>query len=103
MKEFDEIKAAHPTWKDEQVWTALSLNMEADKVIESKGNDISVNDPIIIEEIIKGAKKWLAEVLPVIFEKVKDLFQKLLANIEVLVKEGLKKGIEYLIKVLITK
>lgn len=103
MKEFDEIKAAHPNWKDEQVWTALSLNMEADKVIESKGNDISVNDPIIIEEIIKGAKKWLAEVLPVIFEKVKDFFQKLLANIEVLVKEGLKKGIEYLIKVLITK
>lgn len=101
MKEFDEIKAAHPNWKDEQVWTALSLNMEADKVIESKGNDISVNDPIIIEEIIKGAKKWLAEVLPVIFEKVKDFFQKLLANIEVLVKEGLKKGIEYLIKVLI--
>lgn len=103
MKEFDEIKAAHPNWKDEQVWTALSLNMEADKVIESQGNDISVNDPIIIEEIIKGAKKWLAEVLPVIFEKVKDFFQKLLANIEVLVKEGLKKGIEYLIKVLITK
>ena len=102
MKEFDEIKAAYPTWKDEQVWTALSLNMEADKVIESKGNDISVNDPIIIEEIVKGAKKWLAEVLPVIFEKVKDFFQKLLANIEVLVKEGLKKGIEYLIKVLIT-
>lgn len=30
---FDEIKAKHPEWSDEQIWTAISLDMQADNVI----------------------------------------------------------------------
>lgn len=91
IPKFNEFKAKHPEWSDEQIWTAISLDMEADKVIENKGEDIDSNDPIIIEEIIKGARKWLAEVLPVIFEKVKAFFQEILANLG----SWIKKGFEY--------
>lgn len=48
--------------------------MEADKVIEDRGNDVDPNDPDIIEEIIKGAMEWLDAVLSVLFEKVTVFF-----------------------------
>ena len=39
---YDEYKAKHPDWSDEQIWTAISLDMEADVVIENKGKDVDV-------------------------------------------------------------
>lgn len=96
MEKYDEIKAAHPNWSDEQIWTAVSLDMEADKVIEDRGEDIDPNDPDIIEEIIKGAMEWLDAVLPVIFEKVKVFFQNLLSTIGNWVRKGLEYIFEYI-------
>lgn len=85
---FEEIKALHPTWSDEQIWTAISLNMEADNVIEKKGANITMDDPDIFKEIITGAKNWLEAALPVIFEKVSWLFDQLLQNIASWIKKG---------------
>ena len=96
MEKYDEMKAAHPGWSDEQIWTAVSLDMEADKVIEDKGDDVDPNDPDIIEEIIKGAMEWLDAVLPVIFEKVKLFFQNLLLTIGNWVRKGLEYIFEYI-------
>lgn len=64
--------------------------MEADRVIEEKG-EISPDDPDIIEEIIRGAMEWLDDALPMIMEKVRDLFNALLQNIG----NWLRKGMEY--------
>lgn len=96
MERFDEIKAAHPNWSDEQIWTAVSLDMEADKVIEDKGEDVDPNDQDIIEEIIRGAMEWLDEVLPIIFEKVKVIFQNLLSTIGNWVRKGMEYIFEYI-------
>ena len=96
MEKYDEIKAAHPNWSDEQIWTAVSLDMEADKIIEDRGEDVDPNDSDIIEEIIKGAMEWLDAVLPVIFEKVKALFQNLLSTIGSWIKRGLEYIFEYI-------
>lgn len=96
MEKFNIFKAKHPDWSDEQIWTAVSLDMEADKVIEEKGGDINPKDPDIIEEIINGAMSWLDEALPIIFEKVKDLFRNLLANIGNWVRKGLEYVFEYI-------
>lgn len=90
MEKFDIIKEKHPNWSDEQIWSAVSLDMEADRVIEEKG-EISPNDPDIIEEIIRGAMEWLDDALPMIMEKVRDLFNALLQNIG----NWLRKGMEY--------
>ncbi len=78
IERFNEIKAAHPTWSDEQIWTAISLEMEADKTITEKGSNIDRNDPEIFQEIIRRAGEWLEAVLPKIFNKVKELFAQLL-------------------------
>lgn len=96
MDKFDKIKAAHPDWSEEQIWTAVSLDMEADKMIDDKGDDFDPNDPDIIEGIIKGAMEWLDEVLPVIFEKVKNLFQNLLSTIGSWIRKGLEYIFEYI-------
>ena len=65
---YQRIKEKHPDWSDEQIWTAASLDMQADVVIDQKGKDVSVNDPDIMEMIIRGAMDWLDEALPLIFE-----------------------------------
>ena len=36
MEKFDIIKEKHPNWSDEQIWSAVSLDMEADRVIEGR-------------------------------------------------------------------
>ncbi len=86
---YDEMKAKHPDWSDEQIWTAISLDMEADKVIDEKGADVNPDDPDIIKEIIIGAKRWLSEVLPQIFERVRNFFDKLITTIGTWVQKGL--------------
>lgn len=95
---FQEFKAKHPDWSDEQIWTAISLDMQTDKVIEEKGKDVDPEDPDIIEEIIKGAMEWLDEVLPYIFEKVKEFLYRLLTNIGDWIREGLNYLIEHINK-----
>lgn len=91
---FEQIKAKHPNWSDEQIWTAVSLDMESDKVIEEKGQDIDSNDPNIFASIVEGAKQWLHEVLPVIFEKVKDFFNDLLAQVKAWIGKKLPEIME---------
>ena len=71
---YDKYKALHPDWSDEQIWTAISLDMEADVVIEKKGDDVDPDDTDVIKEIRVGARNWLYEVLPQIFERVKNFF-----------------------------
>ena len=88
-EKYNELKAKHPDWSDEQIWTAISLDMEADKTIEDKGADVSPDDPDIIKSILEGAKNWLKEVLPQVFEKVAKFFDNLLENIGTWVKKGL--------------
>ena len=90
---FNEIKDKHPDWSDEQIWTALSLNMEADNVIENAGDDIDPNDPDIIKEIIVGAQNWLKEVLPNIFAKVAQFFERMISTIG----EWVQKGLSYVV------
>ena len=90
---FNEIKAKHPDWSDEQIWTALSHNMEADNVIENAGDDIDPNDPDIIKEIIVGAQNWLKEVLPNIFAKVAQFFERMISTIG----EWVQKGLSYVV------
>lgn len=86
---FEKYKQKHPDWSDDQIWTAVSLNMEADNVIERKGKDVDPNDPDIIKSILDGAREWLAEVLPVVFSKVEAFFTNLLNSFAKWVSEGL--------------
>lgn len=90
---YDEIKAKHPDWSDEQIWTAISLDMQTDTVINEKGDDINPDDPDVITEILRGAKTWLEEVLPDIFAKVAKFFDSLLSTIG----EWVQKGLTYVV------
>lgn len=90
---FNEIKAKHPDWSDEQIWTALSLNMEAEKTIEKAGKDVNPNDPDIIKEIIVGAQNWLKEVLPNVFAQVAKFFEKMISTFG----EWVQKGLTYVV------
>ena len=95
---YNEFKSKHPDWSDEQIWTAVSLDMQADNVIENKGKDVNPNDPDIIEQIIRGAMEWLDEALPYIFEKVREFFYRLLSNLGDWIREGLNYVLEHLTK-----
>ena len=92
-EKFNEIKAKHPEWSDEQIWTAISLDMQTDTVIEKKGSDVNADDPDVITEILRGARTWLQEVLPDIFAKVAKFFDTLLTTIG----EWVQKGLSYVV------
>ncbi len=84
---FDRIKAKHPDWSDEQVWMAVSLDMQQDTTID-QNKDVDPKDPNIWETIVIKAKGWLQEVLPVVFEKVKEFFNTLLRRIREWIEEN---------------
>ena len=87
-EKYNAMKAKHPEWSDEQIWTAISLDMQANATIEEKGGDINPNDPDIMTTIIKAALKWIEVALPIIFERVKQFFEKLLDNLPVWIQKG---------------
>lgn len=87
--QFERIKAKHPDWSDEQIWTAVSIDMESGRVFGEEGKDVDPNDPNIFKSIVEGAKQWMHEVLPAIFAKVKDFFNNLLARVKVWIDQKL--------------
>lgn len=84
---FDRIKAKHPDWSDDQVWMAVSLDLQQDATIE-QNKDVDPNDPNIWKTIVTKAKGWLQEVLPVVFEKVKEVFNTLLNRLKEWIAEN---------------
>lgn len=92
---YQRIKEKHPDWSDEQIWTAASLQMQADVVLDSH-EEVSFEDPDIMELIIRGAMEWLDEALPLIFEKVKQMFANLLQNLGT----WIRKGWEYVMQII---
>ncbi len=97
---YDYYKSKHPEWSDEQIWTAVSLDMESAKVIDERGEDINPNDPDLISSILNGARNWLKNVLPTIFAKVAQFFDKMLSTIETWISKGLNFVIESIAKLL---
>lgn len=84
---FDRIKTKHPDWSDDQVWMAVSLDLQQDATIE-QNKDVDPNDPNIWKTIVTKAKDWLNAVLPVVFEKVKEIFTTLLNRIKEWIAEN---------------
>ena len=84
---FDRIKAKHPDWSDDQVWMAVSLDLQQDATIE-QNKDVDPEDPNIWNTIVTKAKDWLQEVLPVVFEKVKEIFSALLNRLKEWIAEN---------------
>ena len=85
---FDRIKAKHPDWSDDQIWMAVSIDMETDATIDQKKENVNPNDPVIWKTIVTKAKDWLHEVLPVVFEKVKEIFAALLNRLKEWIAEN---------------
>lgn len=90
-------KENYPDWSEEQIWTAISLDLKSKDVVVKNGTDIDINSPDIIEQIIRGAEQWLEVVLPQIFEKVKVYFEKLLDQLADIIQKKVGDIIQYLI------
>lgn len=90
-------KENYPDWSEEQIWTAISLDLKSKDVVVKNGADVDINSPDIIEQIIRGAEQWLEAVLPQIFEKVKAYFEKLLDHLADIIQQKVGDIIQYLI------
>lgn len=83
-------KQLHPEWSDDQIKTAISIDLSADNEITRAGANVDPNDPDLISRIIEGARTWLAEVLPQVFERVKNFFEQLINTLASWVQKGLQ-------------
>ena len=72
---FEEIQATHPEWSDEQVWTQVSVRLIGEEVIDKSDGGITDS---IIDAIFEGARRWLIDNLPAIWESVRDWFSDML-------------------------
>ncbi len=97
---YNHYKTLHPEWSDDQIWAAISVEMEAENVLDKKGPDMQANDPDVIKEILDGAKKWLQEVLPNVFAKVAAFFDRLISTVGDWVQKGLSFVVESIAKLL---
>lgn len=88
QEKFKDLKAKHPEWSDEQIWTAISLEMSADATIDNN-KDVEPDDPNIFVEVVNKAREWMKEVIPAIFEKVKEVFTSLLDQVKMWINENL--------------
>mgnify|MGYP007069844611 CR=1 FL=1 len=86
-------KENHPDWSEEQIWTAISIDMKVKDTVQNKGEDVDINDESIIKAILEGAREWLNVVLPEIYVKVKNFFDEILKNIG----RWIQKGLNYII------
>ena len=95
-KRYQFYKEQHPDWSEEQIWTAVSIDMQTAQTVKEGGDDVDVNNSEIVKIILEKAQEWLEEVLPKVFEKVKDLFMRAINTIA----EWIEKGINYLIEII---
>ena len=89
---YNYYKSLHPDWSEEQIWTAVSIDMQAAQTVKQGGEDVDITDPDVITDILSGAKRWLQEVLPNIFERIGKFIDNAIAT----VISWAKKGIQYL-------
>lgn len=87
-------KENHPDWSEEQIWTAISIDMKVKDTVQNKGEDVDINDESIIKAILEGAREWLNVVLPEIYVKVKKFFDEILKNIGRWILKGLNHIID---------
>ena len=89
---YNYYKRLHPDWSEEQIWTAVSIDMQTANTIKRGGEDVDVNDEQVIHYILKSAQQWLEEVLPAIYRKVADFFRRAFEWI----KEGIHNILDWL-------
>ena len=94
---FQQIKTLHPDWSDDQIWTNVSVQMNAQDVISAAGTDVSPTVELI-RIILEKAQKWLMEVLPEIFERVAEFFVELLSTLP----DWAQRGIQYIFELIRT-
>lgn len=91
---YEYYKQLHPDWSEEQLWTAVSIDEQAKKTVKEGGEDIDIFDSEIINRILVKARAWLADVLPVIFNRVKRFFDDILTSIASWAQRGLQYVID---------
>lgn len=94
---FQQIKNLHPDWSDDQIWTNVSVQMNAQDVISAAGADVSPTVELI-RVILEKAQEWLMEVLPEIFERVAEFFVELLSTLP----DWAQRGIQYIFELIRT-
>ena len=85
---FRDLKAKHPDWSDEQIWTQVSIMLSGAETVSAGGSNVNPTEEII-RIVLEKAKEWLFEVLPDIFMKVADFFTELIDSLPDWAKNGL--------------
>lgn len=93
-------KELHPEWSEDQIETAVSIDMSAENEVNRRGKDINPDDPDLIRDILEGARRWLEEVLPQVFERVRGFFDNIISTLTTWVQNGLKYVVDLIGKIL---
>lgn len=88
-KRYNYYKRIHPDWSEEQIWLAISIDMQTKTTVLEGGDDIDINNPETIRSILRKAGEWVKEVLPHVFEKIGKFIDTAIASVVTWAKKGL--------------
>lgn len=86
--EYDHIKEQHPEWDHKKIIVKMALSKQMDDAIETGHEDISPNNPELIKEILRNAKRFLQE-CGINIESLFRIIDNAIATISYYVKYGL--------------
>lgn len=85
---YNYYRTGHPEWTEEQIWTAISIDMQTKQTVSNGNEDVDLTNPETVADIIRKAGDWIKEVLPHIFEKIGKIFDQAIATVVSWVKQG---------------
>lgn len=85
---YRQIQTEHPHWDHKQIMCKLAFDRQSDRIIDGGGNNPNPNDPIILKQILEGAKRWLKQIGNSINEYIDSALRK--------INNLIKSGIEYI-------
>ena len=87
-KRYRQIQEEKPHWNHEQIMCKIAFERQLNKTIEEGRNNTNPNDPIILKQILEGAKRWLKQIGYSINEYIDSALRK--------INNLIKSGIEYI-------
>ena len=87
-KRYRQIQEEKPQWVHKQIMSKLAFERAFDDTIEKGANNPNPNDPIILKQILEGAKRWLKQIGNSINEYIDSALRK--------INNLIKSGIDYI-------
>lgn len=86
---YDFQQSLHPQWSHFQLMNRVAFQIKIDGFIDDGGN-VDPVDPDFWKTIIGKVDQWFSTTFPNLYNKVRDVFSRISAELSDMIKKGIK-------------